>query len=113
MNTYKAKSQKYQIFVSYVKPGINILNINIPKLNLNLDYSFSEKMYKKTFYMRSKYEILKSIAIRIEKNLKPIYYEINHFVIENKLIDLLKSNDELNQKLGSEILLLKLKNIKL
>jgi len=113
MNKYRAKSQQYQIFVCCDKPEINISKISIPKLNLNLDYSFSKKMYKKTFYMRSKYEILKSIAIRIEKNLKPIYYEINHFVIENKLIDLLKSNDELNQKLGSEILLLKLENIKL
>ena len=39
MNTYKAKSQQYQIFVCCDKPGINISNISIPKLNLNLDYS--------------------------------------------------------------------------
>jgi hypothetical protein len=116
VNNYKAQSQKYQIFVCSEMINVNINKINIPKLNLQLEYSISRKMYvlNTRYYVRiSKFSILLEIKNKTEKGLKPLWYEINHFTIEDNLISLIKSKDELNQRLASEILLLKLNKIKL
>lgn len=116
MNNYKARSQLYQIFVCSETINININKINIPKLNLQLEYSISKNMYvvNTGYYVTSsKFSILLEIEQRIKKGLKPLWCEINHFKIEHLLIDLIKSKDELNQRLASEILMLKLNKIKL
>ncbi len=114
MNVYRSKSETYQVFVTSEMMSININAIVIPKLNLHLLYNNEDKYYKKgTQYNRSKHDINKIIEDRKKKDLKPLYYEINHFKLEDGLIDLLISKDVLNNKLGSEILMLKLNDIKL
>jgi len=114
MNTYRAKSQQYQIFVVSEMTIVKISEIQIPKLNLCFKYNSRKLIYENYPWGSKSSELLvRSINERKQKFLKPIFYEINHFIIENELIDLLISKDELNNKLGSEILLLKLENIKL
>lgn len=115
MNNYKAKSQLYQIYVCSEMNSVNISRIVIPKLDIDLSYDYESKLYKpsNSWGSTSKSRIEAVMESRYKKDLRPLYYEINHFKIEDNLIDLIKSKDEYNNRLASEILLLKLETIKL
>ena len=108
MNKYKAKSQKYQIFVTSNSTLVKFDSIIIPKLSITLFFRVNIGYYTLSMYGVSVDTISKDIKNRKNNFTKQKWFEFNHFIIENELINLIKSEDVLNLQLATEILLLKL-----
>lgn len=112
MNQYRAKSQLYQVFVSCESTAVQCDEIHIPKLSLSFNYKADRNRYIET-WNKSSEGIRQLIENRKKLKLRQLYFELNHILIENSLIDLLQSEDNLNRKLASEILIQKFDNIKI
>lgn len=111
MNKYKAKSQQYQIFVTSNSTLVRFDSITIPKLSISLVFRAHTSYYTLSIYSTSVNTISKDIKNRKNNFTKQKWFEFNHFIIENELINLIKSEDVLNLQLATEILLLKLNKL--
>lgn len=118
ISKYRSASNLYQVFITIERtPLTNTIiyyMIDIPKLHLSLEYLYKNEEHTfRRFNHVSKDDILRRITnYKNQKKECPIL-EINHFKIERNLIDMISSEDELTSKLGIEILVNNIKNVKL
>lgn len=117
MNNYRAASQLYRAFVFiYRTPLTNTIiydKFTINKLDISLIYDHNKKTYKTERWRLNENIILKNIKSHQDNKTESPWIEINHFKLENRVIDLIKSEDENSRIIGYEILKLKIEELNL
>lgn len=117
MNNYRAGSELYRAFVYiYRTPLTNTIiykKFIINKLDIKLEYDYSKKNYKTNRWGLREHNILRDIESHQYNKAECPWIEINHFKLENRVIDLIRSEDENSRIVGYEILKLKLEELNL
>jgi len=117
MNNYRAGSELYRAFVYiYRTPITNTIiysRFAINKLDINLQYDHNKKTYKTEKWGLNENTILKNIKSHQDNKTECHWIEINHFKLENRVIDLIRCEDENSRIVGYEILRLKIEELNL